>query len=105
MLVSTSTVFNLVDPQGVDRDDLAAHCDQVMEALLTIEAEGVVHSAAVSLDTACWRMEIDLCAEATDVDQGRVAVDEAIHRAIEKAGAYVTGAQVLGKTAELVPAS
>jgi len=103
-MIETSVSWRITPPIGQPREETLAHCDRVMEALLDLEeAEGQVHSAAVSLDLSQMIVTIDLAAETDDVLMAERWATDALRRSVARAGGNITGAHLLGRRAELIP--
>ncbi|MGH3446194.1 MAG: hypothetical protein ACRDQA_31515 [Nocardioidaceae bacterium] len=79
---STHSEFRVVcdDPK-----ELLPECDRLMGALLDLETDSV-NSAAVSVDIGRGIMEIELAAEAPDLNEALSQVDQTITEAISLTG-------------------
>ncbi|MFN8077417.1 MAG: hypothetical protein U0Q15_18625 [Kineosporiaceae bacterium] len=84
--------------QDQPREDLERACQVIMEELLTIENEdgGSTHSASVAVDLDRSAVTIALCALAESFEAADQRIEEAMVRAIRKAGGRVGPAAIQG---------
>jgi hypothetical protein len=107
MLFGTHSRWHVRLHPGEDAETVTQQAEGIMEALLDIETkEGLINSAAVSVDLGAMLVEIDLAADADSLDEAQQLVDDAVRRAVVMAGGNVLSgqAQMVERSAELIPA-